>query len=1079
MSHFTKIFCLLLLASLTQPLAGQELVFDHLNEKNGLSQNYVNCLLQDREGFLWIGTQDGLNRYDGKEFRVFRHFAADTASLSSSYIHCLFEDEKGQLWVGTQFGLNRFDAETETFQQHIREQADWPEAENNILCGTADGRGFIWYGAYHGLFRLQPETGETLHFLPDSSDASSISHHVIWRVDTDDQGRLWIGTNGGLNILTDAENFHFEKFQPNPSDPHAISSNKIWGFAQNENYTIWLAANNGVNLAIPEGQSWKFRHFQHEPDNPNSLSHNFIQTLLAEGNNRLWVGTYDGGLNELIFPEGDKNSPIFRRYLHDERKPFSLRHNEVRALLRDRSGILWVGTAAGLDKVDEHSHKFQLVQQRPDDPRSLSGDHVQAILRDSRGDLWIGTRGGGLNRLSKANFEKKNFQFEVFRHDPGNPASLSHDDVFGLYEDRHGYLWISTYDGLNFIHLPTFGANPVFRSFNVEDGLSYKFIYQVFERENGEHWVASYGRLNRMFFDSGHPERTMFQQYDMDTERGDALVNASTFSLAGDRFGQLWVSTFSGISKLISSEGKGIFENYTKKHGDPASLSDNYAAQLFLDKKGRLWAATNGGLNYLRQTSASEPVTFRSFGVETGLPAGIVNGIAEDGEGKLWLSTSGGLVHFDPEIALGETGESPVLKVYDYRDGLQGNEFVERSVFQDTGGVLFFGGINGFNFFKPTELAGNQYVPGVAFTEFRLFNKTVRPGPGKHNPLEKAINHTRQITLRHWQNVFSFRFAALSFSQPEKNSYAFKMEGFDEDWNFSGNVSLATYTNLSPGSYTFKVKAANNDGIWNESPAEIAICILPPPWLTWWAYLLYGLILGGLLYGVYKFRVRQKIRAVKEEARIEKVRFEERELLRKQNAADFHDELGHRLTKISLFLELAERQGTPGALGKYLSKVKQHTAGLSTGIRDLIWTLDPEQDSLLQTLIRLREFGGKLFEEPAITFQARGVAERLEEVRLESDVRKHLLLIFKEAMNNCLKYSEATQAILEVKNVGGGIQISFQDNGKGFDTAARSPGYGLRNMQERARKIGAKFELKTQPGEGVTVTVAVGSGSRQ
>ena len=351
-------------------------------------------------------------------------------------------------------------------------------------------------------------------------------------------------------------------------------------------------------------------------------------------------------------------------------------------------------------------------------------------------------------------------------------------------------------------------------------------------------------------------------------------------------------------------------------------------------------------------------------------------------------------------------------------------------------------------------------------------NKSVVPSSEKNNPLSKSITLTDTITLKHWQNILSIEFAALDFSKPTKNNYAYQLDGFDRDWVFSGTNNTATYTNLRPGTYVFKAKGSNNDGLWNEVPKELVIRVLPPPWKTWWAYSLYGLFFIGLIYFIIKNRVRQRVRKIEEQARIEKARFEERELLRKQNAADFHDELGHRLTKISLFLELADRSSKAAdPVKQYLSKIKTNALGLSDGIRDLIWSLDPQKDSLYQTMLRLQEFGDKLFDFSEIRFKTEGVGEALEHITLEPDVRKQVLLIFKESMNNCLKYADCQNAILKIETNHQHGKIIFEDDGKGFDQNLISKGYGLKNLKERSEKINGKLTINSEIGKGTSISL--------
>ncbi|MBK8965945.1 MAG: hypothetical protein IPM36_04565 [Lewinellaceae bacterium] len=1065
------IWLLLLLPILPRTLGAQTLYFEHLSEKDGLSSNSVTCLLQDRQGFLWIGTKDGLNRYDGTRFRVFSRYRNDSTSISNNYILCLWEDRRGYLWVGTQAGLNRFDPRTEKFQRFIRQHGAQFEAENYIHSVKEDRRGYIWYGTYNGLFRLHTQTGASRQFLPDSLDVFSLPHPIVWTVDEDRDGRLWFGTRNGLAVCANDDRFRFEKYGPEAGNSHALANDNVWQLVQQPDNTRWLASNNGLFQLIPSGKTLHFKRWQHLPKQPNSLSDNYIQYLYADGNYRLWAATYNGGLNEMYFPDGDKTRPRITRHLHDANQPGSISHNEVHTVLRDRSGILWVGTEGGLDKADPHGRKCRVVQHRVNEPLSLRSNHITALLFDSRGNLWVGTRGGGLHRLPKDRLRRRQFQFEIFQHQAGDPYSLSNNDVYGLFEDSQGYLWINTYDGLNYLNLNGSAEKPRFRHLNTANGLPHKFSFQVFESARGGLWVASYGKLARMFFDPRQPEKTRFKNYDMDLSRSDALANALTFTLAEDRFGQLWIGTFNGLSKCLDTAGPGRFENYRNQPGNPASLGNNIVNQLYCDSKGRLWAATNGGLDFFEQKSASAPVVFQHFGLPEGLSGEIIRSICEAPGGMLWLGTTKGLILFDPELALQANAGSPVQKVLDFQDGLLGNEFAERAACCSPEGLLWFGGLHGLNYVDPGALVKNPYAPPVVFTEFRLFNRAVRPDGGADNPLQQSIICEEAITLRYWQNVFSLHFTALSFSHANKNNYAYRLRGFDDKWISTGREQSATFTNLSAGNYVFEVKASNNDGVWNNRPAALRIRVLPPPWRSGWAYLLYAAALVALLSGLHRYRVRREIQKLEEKGRLEKVRFEEREGLRRQNAADFHDELGHRLTKIALFLELTIRQlpeNNP-LLATYLAKIREHTAGLSAGLRDLIWTLDPGQDNLFQTLERLQEFGHQLFDQTGIAFKTQGISPALAEIELPSHVRKHLLLIFKEVMHNSLKHAGAQQAILQVNPENRQIRICFDDDGKGFAPETASTGYGLKNIRERARKIGARLEIDSEPGRGCNI----------
>ncbi|RMF29525.1 MAG: hypothetical protein D6765_04370, partial [Bacteroidetes bacterium] len=1055
-------------------LFGQTLQFEHLRNEDGLPDNNVTALLQDSLGFLWIGTRDGLCRYDGRRFRVFRRSPEEAGTLTHNQVNCLAADGEGRLWVGTRRGLNCYLPEGEGFRRY-QDFAPNPSRENNYIYSLCtDRRGFVWMGTYDGTFRLNPTTGTFEHFPAEPNHPRSLSGNLVYGFMEDQQGRIWMGTNNGISLY-DPEKPGFRQFLPRPGNPLALQTKRVFCFAQQPDGTLWAGTIDGIYRIAETSDGFEFHRLPYQPGRPDNLSYNYISDLFADSNDRLWAATWDGGLNELRFPESGKHPVEYRHHRAHPDQPHSLSHDEVQTVMRDRSGILWVGTAAGLDKAAPTSLRFPRITHQPTNPNSLSHAHVNAILQDSRGNLWIGTRGGGLNLLRAPHSLQHAPSFESFRHHPLQPHTLPHDNIYGLDEDSRGNLWIATYDGLAFTRPSSDGDPPRFYTFNTASrgpmgNLPHKFVFGVLEIAPDTFWVATYGKLAKMIFNPRFPEKSSFHWFDMDPARNDALVNATTYILRQDRFGQVWVGTFYGLSKILEDEQGTRFENYLHDPADSSSLSDNYINDLFLDSRGRFWAATNNGLNLFLQSSPDDSARFRSFGVREGLPSEAIHSIESDAKGLLWLGTNKGLALFDPDSAL--QGRGGVRAVYTFLDGLQGNEFNDRASFRDAEGRLYFGGKGGLNHFFPRNLPRNERPPKVVFTELKLFNQTVLPGHSALLP--RSITLAPDLLLRHHQNVLSIEFSALDLSQPAKNHYAYRLEGFDPDWVFSGNHNSATYTNLPPGHYTFRVKATNNDGVWSSTPAALSIEVLPPPWRSWWAYTLYGLAFLAALYAFTRRRIERRVRQVKRRAAIERARFEERELLRKKNAADFHDELGHRLTKISLYLELAERQILPDekTLRAYLKKVKAQTAELSTGIRDLIWSLDPQKDSLFDTLNRLQEFGDQLFDHSGISFQTHGLHPSLLDRKLQSDTRKQVLLLFKEAMNNTLKHASARHAVLSTHTLPDGtLVLLFRDDGCGFDPEETPSGYGLRNMKTRASKAGGRLQIRSSPGEGTQLAL--------
>jgi signal transduction histidine kinase/ligand-binding sensor domain-containing protein len=811
---------------------------------------------------------------------------------------------------------------------------------------------------------------------------------------------------------------------------------------------------------IIEDNGFRFKHHKHDKNNPSSLSGNFINCLYAGKDDRVWAGTWQDGLNEIC---SENDTLKINRYTHDQENEFSISAQRINAVLEDHSGNIWVGTSAGLDQIATKVQKFTTVYPSS---HQLSSGIVRSILRDSKGNLWVGTL-KGLTFLSAQDYEKKNYHFQQWNEEP-----LKGEDIRSLYEDCHGILWIATNQGLYYFELDNLKDKSIHQvslgHFSYKDGLPHRMINSILQIDDHHYYIATFGQLSKMYFDINHLDQTLFTNYDQDETRSDALTNSLTYVIEKDKNGDYWIGTFNGLSKLVSDDDIGHFQNFRRNDSIPNSISDNSITDIHLAQDGTLWVGTRLGLNKVIQNG--DAISFQSFGVEDGLVNDVIQSIEEDLSGKLWLGTNRGLIHFDPQLA--GTKEA-IIATYTMQDGLTGTFMVRRSTHIDKEGTLFFGSAQGLNIFNPDGLVQNEQAPEMVITNLKVNNTSIHPSDTSNAILDQAVFLTENIKLAYWENKLDIEFAALDFTKSEKNQYRYRLEGFDEDWIDNQTLNYARYSNIPPGKYTFYVKGSNNDFVWSKTPAQLQIHILPPPWKTWWAYLFYAIVSLSLIYRFYQIRVNKKLETFKEKARIEKARFEEREHLRKQNAADFHDELGHRLTKISLFLELAERSvADQEAVNKHLQKVKQNASGLSAGIRDLIWTLNPEQDSLFQTLIRIQEFGDQLYDDTVIDFQFRGIHSAYDTIFLDPHLRKHLLLIFKEAMNNALKYSEATQVEFCVKQEKENIHFQLRDNGKGFEEEVVKKGNGLQNMRERAEKINALFTLESS-NKGTNVIVEI------
>jgi serine phosphatase RsbU (regulator of sigma subunit)/ligand-binding sensor domain-containing protein len=811
--------------------------FDRLSLDEGLSQSIVEQIVQDRQGFMWFVTEDGLNRFDGYTFTVYRNVAGDPSSLSHNELKSIFEDSSGILWVGAfEGGLNRFDPNTEKVTRYRHDPADpYSLAADTVRSIKEDRSGRLWIGtqgggvdlvdretgkfSHHraspgtpgapgqddvraiyedragvvwvgtnggGLGRLDPATGSSTWYRHRPSVRSSLANDAVFAIFEDSHGSLWVGTYGGGLDSLDRATGRFTHRRTDPAVPGSLSSDLVRAICEDQSGTLWVGTDGG-GLNRFDRERGTFTAFRHDRVNPASLSADRIYSLYQDRSRVLWVGTYGGGLSK--FDVGRKR---FRRYANDPNDPNSLSHDIVWCFHEGADGVLWVGTdSGGLNRFDRRTGRWQAFRHRADDPSSLSHDTVRTLLGDGNGVLWVATNGGGLDRLDPGTG-----RFTHYRHDPSNPGSLAHDELRSIYRDRSGAIWVGTFGGgLDLLDLRT-------------------------------------GRFTHHRHDPGDPS---------------SLSNDFIRMMVEDRGGALWIGTQGGGVNRLDPQRR-AFTTFRNDPGNPSSLSNDHVFAIHETRDGTLWFGTfGGGLNRFDQATGS----FRRYTARDGLPSDSVYAMLEDGSGRLWISTTRGLSRFDPR-----SGE---FRNYDVRDGLQSNEFNGGSAYRSASGEMFFGGINGFNAFFPDEIGSNPVIPEVVITDLRLFNRPVRVGERWHGRviLQRPINRTDAIVLSHRDNLFSLEFAALHYSAPGKNRYAYTMEGFSDAWiPVNADRRFAAFTGLAPGKYVFRVRGANSDGIWNERGPSVRITITPPFWGTWWFRLTAGVLALALGAVVLRARVR-------------------------------------------------------------------------------------------------------------------------------------------------------------------------------------------------------------------------------
>ena len=800
---------------------------------------------------MWFGTFDGLNRYDGYEFKVFRHDPSNADSLSANMVVRLCEDRDGFLWVGTNGGgLNRYDPRTEQFTHYRHDPTD-PHSlsRDNVMALYQDREGILWIGTDGGgLNRYDPAIDGFIRYQNDPQDSHSLSHHVVWSILEDERGTLWVGTDGGGLNRFDRQSERFNVYRHDPGNSDSLGDDSVLALAEGQDGGLWIGTrSSGLDRFYSEtedGQPEHFAHYRHDPDDAYSLSHNNVLDLYTDEAGTLWVGTGAGGLNRLDVQPGEGQSARFVRYLHDPANTRSLNHNMIASVFVDSSGLLWLATmGGGVNLADLEPKPFIHYHRKPGDPNSLSSDDILKIHEDGEGVLWLGTGGGGLNRL-----DRQTMHYTHYAHDPHDPHSLSDNHIRAIVEDGDGILWLATRGGLNRfdLHAERFTINRA--SPDDPSDLLHDSIWSIHLDSEGMLWVGTSLGLNRL-----DPRSGQFLAYQHKPDDPGSLSGNTVNVIHEGRDGRLWFGTLGNGLNHFDRETE-RFARYRHDPDDPQSLGGNTVWAMHEDAEGVLWIGTSAGLDRFDPDEGQ----FTHYGEGDGLPGGGVMAILEDdgspGAGELsgqagsnlWLSTSSGLYKFNPQ--------SKTLRHYDVGDGLQGNDFGRSSAFKSASGELFFGGSNGLTAFYPDQIQDSPYVPPVVLTDFQLANRSVEIS--EDSVLQQSIAETEYLTLSHEEQVISFEFAALGYRAPEKSRYRYMLEGFDEDWTEVGSDRrFVTYTNLDPREYVLRVTGSNNDGVWNEEGVSLGITVTPPWWQTPWAigFLLVLLVAG--LSGAYRWRV--------------------------------------------------------------------------------------------------------------------------------------------------------------------------------------------------------------------------------
>lgn len=806
-----------------------KITFRQITQDNGLSQASVHEIYQDFRGFMWLGTEDGLNRYDGRSFKVYKNDSDDESSISYNHTDAIFEDRSQTLWIGTMGGgLNKYNREKDSFIRFRYDKKDSTTLSNDFVYSIEeDDEGYLWIGTDFGLNKLNPKTEKCTRIYAGKKNNWNLSGNKISTIYKDSSGRLWVGTVGeGLNRL-DPGSHKFVRYLSSKKNKKSLSDNTVLSILEDKSGFLWIGTESGLTTFNVKTNT--FKRIKIISDEGKDLNHIRVTDMHQDKDGILWIAVDGGGLIRF-----DPKTSVFCQYTSDQNDSESLIDNHAYSIFEDASGILWVGTSSGLSRYDTARKRFKHVRAIKNHSGSLNAKVIFSIFEDTKDIFWIGTYGGGLNR-----WDRKRNLFEHFMHDPGNPHSVSSNKIRAVFRDHSGVLWVGTEDGLNQFDYKT----KKFRHFYHDPGnsgsISSNFIRVIYEDLGGNLWFGTTDGL-----DLYRPEQQRFIHFKHDPADSNSISNSYIYAIAEDTFGELWIGTIHGLNKFDPERKR--FTSFFSKKGDSKSLSNDEILSLYPADSGALWIGTAGGLNRYD----TKENTFVHYDEKDGMPNTLVFAVLGDGHGRIWLATAKGLSRFTPK--------TKAFRNYDVSDGLQNNEFDLGARCKSSSGEFLFGGINGFNVFYPDSIHDNSYIPPVVITDFQLFNKSVAVSDaeqGRHI-LTKSITETDTLILSYKDQVIAFQFASLHYSSPEKNQYAYILEGFEDQWNYVGNRNFANYTNLPPGRYTFKVKGSNSDNIWNEQPASLLIIVTPPFWQTTWFRLLAIAAVLLIVLAVYKIRTK-------------------------------------------------------------------------------------------------------------------------------------------------------------------------------------------------------------------------------
>lgn len=1043
----------LLVFTLESAWAGGNHALEQITLKDGLSQSTVFSIAQDSTGFMWFGTRNGLNRFDGYNFRQF--YTQD--GIPSSFIWSLLRDGD-DLWMGTQGGGLVRRLGNGEFISYPRPQAtsgtsrllvsgDQVTPSPKVVVDIQHSRrGGFWLATQdQGLQYFDKQTGAFTAHNDGTTEAS-------WSVLEDEGGNVWVGTadRGLLRYNYRAQNW--QRYRHNPDDHKSLSHDSVWNVLEDSSFRIWVATlGGGLNRLNP--LSGEFSHYRFDPDNPDSLSNDFVWTVFEDSLGHIWVGTNDG-LNLL-----DPSTGKFQHFLQGQ---------EIKSIYESRSGILWVGTYyGGVFKLDEKRNKFQLIKHVPGNPNSLSSDTVNGIYEEQDGTLWVVGDGGGLDRIDQETGEVIHY-----RHNPKNESSISNNHPMNITRMDNGDFLLGNYaGGLNRFNPKNGKFTRYLPDPENPDSIADDTVFDVLQDRQQRVWVATWrGGLNQYL-----PETDTFTHYRFDPNDPSSIADDYVQTLLEDSKGRIWAGTASAGLNLFLPEEK-RFIRYPHDPSKTDSISHNHVYSLYEREDGKLWVGTEaGGLNLFDP----ETEKFQHFMDPQEHLQTAVLGILEDHNGILWISTRNGLLRYNPV--------SNFAHRYDEGDGVQSREFIAGSFLKGNNGRFYFGGVSGLNYFYPDQVENNRFVPSVVLTRLNLTQTE-----GKN---EIILDDRDTVVLQYDEQPFTIEFAALNYTRTNLNRYRYKMEGLDGAWLSGGEVNQAVYHRIAPGDYQFKVRGSNNDGVWNAVPATLNITVLPPWWLGKWAYAGYFLGVALLIFSFMWWRQRAL------QAESERDIAKRSELAKQEFLAKMSHEIRTPLSGMLGMGELLEKTQMDSRQKHYLRSLMSAGKTLLSIINDILEfsKIDAQKLELIQTPFRLQTLIEELMDLFSVEAQRRQISLALN---YPKNVPDHfvgdptrLRQVLSNLLGNAVKFTEQGGVSIQVdvqeqSNGKAKVRIELKDTGVGiekhqlksvyeqfYQAGVNSQGQyggtglGLSIAKQLVEMMGGSLTLESDRGVGTTATV--------